>query len=212
MWMKEGMQLGGRDGWKEKTYLSTDFFDTTCNDVGQSSGITKVGVDASQDRTSGRSDRIHNDMSLNLCLAVSTGSVELSECVDSEAADGKGATTVVLENLVIGAEGTAALDSGCFTSSLLFDGEGIFADCAPPNIVQRAGTLAMNTLDLIGANNDVGDRGTVGEDEDSVFIAALLLTGTIYTAVELLETSIEVVSRSDGLGGGENRCTRGSWE
>ena len=52
---------------------------------------------------------------------------------------------------------------------------GVLADVLPPDIVDSAGALAVHALGLVGADDDVGERRAVLEDEDGVGLASLLL-------------------------------------
>lgn len=65
---------------------------------------------------------------------------------DSETVNGDSALAVVLDDLVIGTLGTSALDE-CVSVAL--EGESILAHVDPPDILNRAGTLAVNTLNLV---------------------------------------------------------------
>jgi hypothetical protein len=58
-------------------------------------------------------------------------------------------------------------------SRLLLDGDCIFADILKPHVVQSARAEAVDTLSLIGTNNDVRKCGTLFEKEDGVIVAAL---------------------------------------
>ena len=99
-------------------------------------------------------------MALGLGLAVAAAAVELAEAVDGEAGDAHGAAAVVLQDLVLGAEGTAARDGGGLAGFLLLDGEGVLADGGPPDVGQLAAAHAVDTLDLVGADDDVGEGST----------------------------------------------------
>jgi hypothetical protein len=44
---------------------------------------------------------------------------------------------------------------------LLLDGEGILADSGPPDVGQLAAAHAVDTLDLVGTDDDVGE-GSAG--------------------------------------------------
>ena len=68
-------------------------------------------------------------MALRHALAVAAGAIELAEIVNREAGDRKGAATVVLEDFVLGAKGTAASDFSCFAVGLILDRKGVLADC-----------------------------------------------------------------------------------
>lgn len=101
-----------------------------------------------------------DDVALGLSIAVATAPVKLAKVVDSEARDFHGAAAVVLEDLVLGAESTAAGDGGGLAGFLLLDGESVLADGGPPDVGQLAGAHAVDTLNLVGADDDVGERGT----------------------------------------------------
>ena len=85
----------------------------------------------------------------------------LSEVGDREAGHFESATAVVLENLVLGTESATARDGGGLAGALLLDGEGVLANSGPPDVGQLAATHAVHTLDLIGADDDVG-QGSAG--------------------------------------------------
>jgi succinyl-CoA synthetase beta subunit len=61
-------------------------------------------------------------------LTVATAAVELAKVRDGEVGNGNGAATVVLDHLVLGAKGAAALDVGGVAAVLDLDGKGILAD------------------------------------------------------------------------------------
>ena len=109
-----------------------------------------------------RSSDVREDgVAFGLGLAVTTAAVKLAEAVDGEAGNAHGAAAVVLEDLVLGAESTAARDGGGLAGFLLLDGEGILANGGPPDVGQLAATHAVDTLDLVGADDDVGE-GSAG--------------------------------------------------
>jgi hypothetical protein len=83
-------------------------------------------------------------------------------------------TTVVLDDLVGRTLGATVVDARCAT--LLLDGHGIFTHFLEVDVVEGAGTDAVDALGLIGANDDVLESGTLLEEEDSVRVATLSLT------------------------------------
>jgi hypothetical protein len=97
-------------------------------------------------------------VALGLSLAVATAAVELAEVVDGEARDLESAAAVVLEDLVLGAERATARDCGGLAGLLLLDGESVLADSGPPDVGQLAATHTVDTLDLVGTDDDVGER------------------------------------------------------
>ena len=98
-------------------------------------------------------------MPLSLSLAVTAATVKLAEVVDGEAGDLHGSAAVVLQDLVLGAEGSAARDGGRVAGFLLLDGEGVLADGGPPDVGQLAGAHAVYAFDLVRADDDVGEGG-----------------------------------------------------
>lgn len=100
-------------------------------------------------------------MALGLGLAVAAAPVQLAEVVDSEARDLKSAAAVVLEDLVVSAESAAAGDGRSLAGFLLLNSESVFADRGPPDVGQLAGAHAVHALDLVGADDDVGEGGAV---------------------------------------------------
>lgn len=85
----------------------------------------------------GASDRV---------LAVTASTVELAEVGNLETVDGDGSLTVVLDDLVGGRLGTATLDEGV---TVTLEGKSVLADVDPPDVLDSAGTLAVDTLDLV---------------------------------------------------------------
>lgn len=142
------------------------------------SGVTVVAVDTGERLAIGGRDVVEDHMALEHRLAVATGAVELSECFDSETTDAQGASSVVLQNFVLGSECSTTRNLGGFASCLFLDGERIFAYSTPPDVSERAAAKAVNALDLVGANNHVGKTGLVKQS------AQLLRSVTILTRVE----------------------------
>lgn len=136
--------------------LDTYIINVTCGDVGECSGIAVVGVNAcevilafafkhnrSRETSSAipasvrfrdSSDTIHDNMALIHRAAVSTAAVWLSRTLDDEVRDADCPTTVVLNNLIICAECSTALDISSRARVLLLDSESILADCRPPDV------------------------------------------------------------------------------
>ena len=94
--------------------------------VGDGGGVAVVGVDASEELAAGGLDVLDGDGALGaVALAVAARPVELAEVLDGEAVDGHGGGTVVLDDLVLGAAGSTALDNG---GSGALEGESVLAD------------------------------------------------------------------------------------
>lgn len=80
-------------------------------------------------------------------------------------------------------------------------------DCGPPDVLESTGALTVNAFDLVLANDDVTECGTVSERKDSVRIAALSLTSAADATAIGLEATVE--RASDHLGLGEGLSTLG---
>ncbi|GJC81412.1 hypothetical protein ColLi_04251 [Colletotrichum liriopes] len=92
----------------------------------------------------------------------------------------------------------------------LMPGESILADSSPPDVLDGAGALAVDTLDLVGTNDGVLEGSAVVEDEDGVLVAALSLTSALDATAVGLQATIEGAGDSLGslvgdgaLGGGD---------
>ena len=147
-----------------------------------------------------------------LLIAVAAGPVELAKVVDGEAVDVDLAAGVVLDDLVVGALGTAADDVVGAAAALERKGVCValvwggvnclrvmltLADGLPPDVLDCAGSEAVDTLDLVGANDGVLQGTALLDDEDGVVLAPLVLAGAgNATAVGLVTTVV-------GLAGGD---------
>ena len=69
---------------------------------------------------------------------------------DHKVLDDDGTSTVVLDDLVLGAGSAATVDGSGLTIFLLLNRESILADGVPYDVVKSAATVAVNTLDLVG--------------------------------------------------------------
>lgn len=74
------------------------------------------------------------------------------------------------------------------------------AHIAEPDVSQSAGSPAVDAFDLVGSDDNVGEGGTVGEDEDSIRAAGVVgVAGACNATVELLVAVILGASDGDGL-------------
>ncbi|KAJ8116580.1 hypothetical protein OPT61_g2028 [Boeremia exigua] len=151
-------------------------------------GVAEVGVDADEELAAVGLDVLDDNVALGALLAVSAGAVELAEVGDLEAVDGDGTGTVVLDDLVLSASGTTTGDGGV---TVLLEGESVLADGGPPDVLESAGTLAVDTLNLVLADDDVLESGTVSQREDGVRIATLGLTSAADTTAVGLQATVE---------------------
>lgn len=129
-------------------------------DSGNGSSVSHVRVDADEYVAVGRASTTDLHVPRWHLVAVATAAVQLAEVADGEVVDNHSASAVVLDDLVLGTSGTAAVDGGRLIVTLLFDGEGVFADGVPPDIGNGAAALAVDTLDLVGTCNSTSVRVT----------------------------------------------------
>lgn len=196
--------LLARDGTLE---LDADFLDRGSAGAGDGGDVALVGVDAGQDLSVVGLDVLDDNVAGAHLLAVTARSVELAEVDNGEAVDGDRAETVVLDDLVRSTSGTTAADDSV---TVTLEGESILADLLPPDVLDGARALAVNTLDLVSANDGVLEGSTVLEDEDSVGVATLLLASALdATAVGLHATVkdtgdvLDTLVGDGSLGGGD---------
>lgn len=71
------------------------------------------------------------------------------------------------------------------------------ADLLPPDIFNSAGTKAVNTLDLVGADDGVLEGTSLLDDEDGIVLSALDLAGAFNAATVGLHASIEGLAGSN---------------
>jgi hypothetical protein len=69
----------------------------------------------------------------------------------------------MLEDLVIGLTSTASIDVR--GSRLLLERRSVLANISPPHIVQSAASETVDTLAVVGPDDNVGDRGAILEDK-----------------------------------------------
>lgn len=86
-----------------------------------------------------------------------------------------------------------------------------FAHIAEPDVPQGARALAVDALELPGADDDVGDGRTVVEDEHGAVAARVSIGVAGTTAVELLVAKVDGTGDGGGLGERDNR-TRAGWD
>lgn len=115
-------------------------------------------------------------------LAVAAGAVDLAVVLGVEVDDVDVTAAVVLDDLVVGVEGTTADDLGV---AVALDGDGVLADVLEPDVLESARANAVDTLALVSADDDVPQGGTVLENKDGVGLAALRLATALDAAVVL---------------------------
>lgn len=78
-----------------------------------------------------------------------------------------------------------------------YDGDSVLADVLKPNKLQSARALAVDTLLLVFSDDNIPQRCTGAEDEDSIVIAALAAGACARTTVILGPASIKSFAGSD---------------
>lgn len=175
--------------------LGADLLDRGGAGVGDGGDIALVGVDTGEELAVVGLDVLHNNVASAHGLAVAARAVELAEVDSGEAINGDRSEAVVLNDLVLGASGTSTLDEGV---AVTLEGKGVLADLLPPDVLDGARTLAVNTLDLVSTDDDVLEGSTVLENEDGVSVATLSLASALDTTAVGLQATIE--GTLDGLG------------
>jgi len=101
---------------------------------------------------------------------------------------GDSSSSVVLDNLVLGVLRASTLDQRITSAE---HGNSVLADIAEPDILDRAGSEAVNTLEGVHTDNNVGESGTVLKDEDGVVAASVGISVAGLATVELLVAKID---------------------
>lgn len=115
---------------------------------------------------------------------------------------------IVLNNLILSLLSSTALDQDVSRSQ---GRDSIFTDITEPNVLQSASTLAVDTLELVFANNDIGDGSTVLQDEDSGFRSGVVVGVACTSTIELLVTEIDGAADGGWLGE-RNDAARAGWD
>lgn len=92
-------------------------------------------------------------------------------------------------------------------SSVLSRSSLTLADVTEPNVGQRASTLAVDSLELVLADDDVGDAGAVLQNEDGAVATGVSVGIALPATVELL-VSIVLGARDDAGLGKRNDASR----
>lgn len=156
--------------------------------ISERGNIVVVLIDARHLAAAIGSDTVHDDGPRALAIAVATGAVDLAVVVGVEVDYVDRSAAVVLDDLVVGTVGTASDDEGFVAGGifllfrvsvrgspvrqpekvLTYDRDGIFADILKPDVLESTGAHAMDTLHLVGANNDVLQGRAGLKNEDSI--------------------------------------------
>jgi hypothetical protein len=125
----------------------------------------------------------------------------------TEAIDGDSALSVVLNDLVGSCLRTSTLDQGVAVS---LEGECILADVDPPDVLDGARAFAVNTLDLVLADDSILESATVLDEEDGIRVSTLSLTGArlatavgLHATIEGARNRLNSLEGDGSLGGGD---------
>lgn len=66
-----------------------------------------------------------------------------------------------------------------------------FTDVTEPDVLQRACALAVDAFQLVGTDNDVGNRRTIVQDEDGAVTASVGISVASTTAIELFVAIVD---------------------
>jgi len=116
---------------------------------------------------------------------VSARAIQLAVIINVKVNNVNGSAAVVLDDLVRSMVGSTPDDPRLFAGSVILDGQGILTNVFPPyelkmrsvrynnlrtvrTYLQRAVTLAMNTLSLVLADDHIAERGTRVKKEDCI--------------------------------------------
>src|SRR5258706_5840683 len=168
-------------------------------DPGEPGRVAPVDVDPGDHLRRPGGDVVDHDVALERVGAVAAGAVELAGVLHVEAGDVDRAVAVVLEHLVAGGPGAAA-DDVAGAAAGAHEGRGVLADVLPPDVLDGAGTEAVNAVAGRSADDAVLDRRAVGQLEDRV-LALALAAGLQLHGVAGQQR--EPVERGGGLGPGE---------
>lgn len=92
--------------------------------------------------------------------AVSTAPVHLAHILGKEVLDCHCTSSIVLQDLVFGITGPAAVDVG--RAGCLLKGRRVLAHVGPPDVVEGAGTETVHALAIVGPDDHVGEGRAVG--------------------------------------------------
>src|SRR3954447_9537122 len=164
-------------------------------DVAERRGVAVVGVDAGQRAALvGRGHVADDHGALRLPrLAVAARAVQLAEVLDLEAVDDHRAAggAVVLEHLVGGVQRATAEDRHGRAARLRLERRGVLADVLPPDVLQRAGRLAVHAVGGRAAEDDVLQRAAVRQVEQRVLALGLTAAAQVAGAVVALHAAVE---------------------
>jgi hypothetical protein len=108
---------------------------------------------------------------------------------------GNSSSAVMLNDLVLGLARTTTLDQRVASTK---DGNSILADVAEPDVADRARPFAVDTLERVGADDDVGEGGAVVENEDCAVAASVCVRVAGLSTVELSVAEINAARDDRG--------------
>ena len=127
-------------------------------------------------------------------LTVAASAVHFPDVDDLVVADRDPSTAIVLHNLVVCVLRTTNNDKHI---ALAQSSNGIFADIAEPDVADCALALAVNTLEGVGADDNILERRTFFKKENGVLGAGV----TLSACHAPVEPAVAVVPGLAGLDG-----------
>src|SRR5262245_2232621 len=116
-------------------------------DARELGAVAVVRVDARERPDPGNGhDVVELDVARVLLVAVAARTVSLAEVLETEVADDHRARAVVLEHLVGGGLRAAGVDRHRLAGRRTLQRRGVLADVLPPDVLQRAGAVAVNAV------------------------------------------------------------------
>jgi hypothetical protein len=76
----------------------------------------------------------------------------------------------VLDNLVTGVVRTTTNDPGLLSSLVILDTDSVLTDILEPDELKGAGTIAVHTLGLVLADDNIAQGGAGAEEEDGISV------------------------------------------
>jgi len=103
----------------------------------------------------------------------------------------------VLNNLVLCLLSTTTLDQDISRTK---GRDSVLTDVTEPDVGQGTSSLAVNTLELVLANDDIGDGSTILQNEDSAGRSSVVIGVASTSTIKLLVTEVDRAADARCLG------------
>jgi hypothetical protein len=143
-------------------------------------------------------------MPLKAILTIPTSPIQLPKTPHRKPRNRHSPSTIMLQYLIRSPKRTSANYLRRSPSILVLNRERVFADRRPPDVGECASALAMDTFDLVGADDYVRDGSPGFELEDCVGITAFGLSCARHAAIEHYHAAVERGAGCDCLCGRED--------